>query len=175
MNYKEFIQTFVDDVKNSDLLSSASIFLFRKDGILLFHRVQAKQKISAGNITSVGALMSGVWQASQALIGLLPQASLSNQEFRLAFDTSETGFYLLPMKTKALGEVYLGAVYLGELNPALVKSKFRTFAGRLVEALSDDWGTLELEKTQKLQEEDKLLFQNITDKEIDKLFEGARI
>jgi hypothetical protein len=128
-------------------------------------------------VTSVGALMSGVWQASQALIKLLPDTKSNDLDFRLAFDTSETGFYLLPINTKALGEIYLGAVYLREINPAQVKSKFRIFSQKLEEALSYEWFEQE-EKNQSKGEqsdEEETLFRNITDKEIDRLFEGARI
>lgn len=174
MNYRDFVQTFINETQTDDLLSSVSIFLFRRDGILLFHKIQARQKINARNASSVGALMSGVWQASQALVNLIPESKSNQADFRLAFDTSETGFYLLPLHTKALGEIHLGAVYVKEVNPAQVKSKFRNFAQKLEQALS--FAPLEEPVSEDADTaNERYLFQNISDKEIDRLFEGARI
>src|SRR6476620_12571484 len=67
----------------------ARLFVTREDGITIYDSVQNQ------TTTSVSALVSGVWQASEALMGLV-HPNQDVMEFRLGFDTSSQGIYLFP-------------------------------------------------------------------------------
>ena len=67
----------------------ARLFVTREDGITIYDSVQNQ------TTTSVSALVSGVWQASEALMDLV-HPNQDVMEFRLGFDTSSQGIYLFP-------------------------------------------------------------------------------
>ena len=70
---------------------NARLFVTREDGITIYDSVQNN------TTTSVAALVSGVWQASEALMNLVhPQNEV--MDFRLGFDTSSQGIYLFPFE-----------------------------------------------------------------------------
>ncbi len=136
----------------------ARLFVTREDGITIYDSVQDK------TTTSVAALVSGVWQASEALMSLV---SGENQamEFRLGFDTSSQGIYLFPFSLDGK-RYFLGAIYSDCLNPGLLKRQ----VGLIKEEME-----ITLQKTMTLKtavssKRQGYLFQDITDLEMDRLF-----
>ena len=104
----------------------ARLFVTREDGITIYDSVQDT------TTTSVAALVSGVWQASEALMSLVHQEN-DVREFRLGFDTSSQGIYLFPFELSDK-RYFLGAIYKDCLNPghlkrqiALIKEELEKF------------------------------------------------
>ena len=84
MSVSERIRLVLDPKKGG---VEARLFVTREDGITVYDSIQDQ------TTTSVAALVSGVWQASEALMGLVRQ-NQKPMEFRLGFDTSSEGIYL---------------------------------------------------------------------------------
>lgn len=136
----------------------ARLFVTREDGITIYDSVQDK------TTTSVAALVSGVWQASEALMGLV-QPENDAMEFRLGFDTSAQGIYLFPF-TLASKRYFLGAIYQDCLNPGQLKRQIALIKEELDRLFQDE------PQPQKkiISSREGYLFQDITDQEIDRLF-----
>lgn len=138
---------------------AARLFVTREDGITIYDSVQNQ------TTTSVAALVSGVWQASEALMGLVHQ-NQDIMDFRLGFDTSAQGIYLFPFNMNGK-RFFLGAIYNDCLNPGLLK--------RQVSKIKDDLDRMiENEPVQKQKAvsvtREGYLFKDISDAEIDRLF-----
>ena len=82
---------------------NARLFVTREDGITIYDSIQNN------TTTSVAALVSGVWQASEALMGLVYKQS-DVMDFRLGFDTSAQGIFLFPFSLSGK-RYFLGAIY----------------------------------------------------------------
>jgi hypothetical protein len=159
--------TFIEQVKT--LLGPqreripARLFVTRDDGITVFDTVQD------ATTSSVAALVSGVWQASEAMMGMV-DASQDVMDFRLGFDTSSQGVLLFPFR--AHGKKYfLGAIYRECLNPGQLKRQ----VSQLKEHLSLELGEAQIEAPPKPARRDEVmrdefLFKDISDEEIDRLF-----
>src|SRR5690606_4796827 len=92
---------------------NARLFVSREDGITIYDSVQNQ------TTTSVSALVSGVWQASEALMGIAnPNSNV--MEFRFAFNTSSQGVFLFPL-TVGGKRYFLGALYQDCVNPGQLK------------------------------------------------------
>lgn len=134
------------------------LFVTREDGITIYDSVQDH------TTTSVAALVSGVWQASEALVNLVHKQE-EVMEFRFGFDTSSQGIYLFPF---GLGgkRYFLGAIYQDCLNPGQLK--------RQIALIKEEMDRLfELDPVpQKLVSSARqgYLFTDISDEEIDRLF-----
>jgi hypothetical protein len=137
----------------------ARLFVAREDGITIYDSVQNQ------TTASVSALVSGVWQASEALM-VLAQPNQNVLEFRLAFDTSSKGIYLFPISV-AGKRYFLGAIYQDCVNPGQLK--------RQVALVKD-----ELDRSFPIEPRaaapakglvrEGFLFKDISDEEIDRLF-----
>ncbi len=138
--------------------SGHSIFVCRNDGILLYSN---EKKISQNDQKSMGALVSGVWQAAEALSTFLP--NYKNEDvYRLGFDTSSQGIYVLPLNIKQ-STYYLGVIFYDEVNPGMIKSQIRNFGQKFINYIEN--------KTYHNNEvKEDFLFKDITDHEIDQLF-----
>jgi hypothetical protein len=136
----------------------ARLFVAREDGITIYDSIQNN------TTTSVSALVSGVWQASEALMNLIhPQNDVL--EFRLAFDTSSRGIYLFPFET-AGSKYFLGAIYNDCLNPGLLKRQISNIKNELHQYLESQ----PIVKKSVVSQRQGYLFQDISDEEIDRLF-----
>lgn len=140
----------------------ARLFVTRDDGITVYDSVQ--NKTSAG----VAALVSGVWQASEALMGLV-KPSYDGMEFRLGFDTSEEGVFLFPLKLNGK-KYFLGAIYQDCLNPGQLKRQISMLKNHLEQEFNME--PLPEAKTTSRQ---GYLFTDITDEEMDRLFSAGGI
>lgn len=134
---------------------NARLFVSRNDGITIYDSVQDETTSSAS------ALVSGVWQASEALMGLVGKIE-DLFEYRLGFDTSSEGIYLFSFEIA--GKTYCcGAIYKDCLNPGLLK--------RQIMLLKSDLEALKVpEEKKEHTKREGFLFSDITDEEMDNLF-----
>lgn len=137
----------------------ARLFVSRDDGITVYDSVNDK------TTTSVAALVSGLWQASEALMSLVHQGQ-DVMEFRLGFDTSEQGIFLLPFSLSNK-RYFLGAIYEGCINPGQLKRQVAMLKEEFDLSFKDE---IEPQVAKKVLSRDTYLFQDISDEEIDRLF-----
>lgn len=146
---------------------NARLFVTREDGITVYDSVQNQ------TTTSVAALVSGVWQASEALMGLVNQNN-NVMEFRLGFDTSSEGIYLFPFELEGK-RYFLGAIYQDCINPGQLKRK----VSMIKEEMDSLFAVIPTTTKTKIKNNktsvgrDGFLFNEISDEEIDRLF-GVR-
>lgn len=143
----------------------ARLFVTREDGITIYDSVQDQ------TTSSVSALVSGVWQASEALMGLA-HPSRDIMDFRLAFDTSSQGIYLFPF-SYAGKRYFMGAIYQDCLNPGMLKRQVAMIKEEM-ERLFEDVPVKKIE-TKKSMGREGFLFNEISDEEIDRLFSAGGI
>lgn len=150
---------FILDSKKS--IIDARLFVSRDDGITVYDSVQNH------TTTSVSALVSGVWQASEALMGLA-HPELDLLEFRLGFDTSSQGVYLFPLSILEK-KYFLGAIYQDCLNPGQLKRQIAMIKQEIDRIFSEEKIVTSSKQT-KSNNRQSFLFQEISDDEIDRLF-----
>lgn len=152
-NVTEKIKTVLDPKKDS---IKARLFVTREDGITIYDSVQNK------TTTSVAALVSGVWQASEALMSIV-NSSEDIMNFRFGFDTSSQGIFLLPFTFEG-NRYFLGAIYKDLLNPGQLKRQVSLIKEEMDILFEDQQGF------SARPERKGFLFQDITDEEMDRLF-----
>jgi hypothetical protein len=156
MNFSERIKHILDP-KRTGL--KARLFVCREDGISVYDFVSDSTR------AQVSALVSGMWQASEALVRLIDD-SQEAYDFRLGFDTSSSGVFLLPFN-HAGKKYFLGALYSESLNPGVLKHQVTQVREELISLL----GHSETKTDEApLAERNGYLFTDITDEEIDRLF-----
>lgn len=139
----------------------STLILARQDGVIVYEQ---DENLSVNKKQALGALMAGAWQAAEAMSDFFPTET--NSFFRLGFDTSDSGIYILPIETSE--EVfYVGLFYKNELNPAILKNKLRSLSQQILQELSIYFDARE--------NMNKPLFENITDAEIEKIFSVAGV
>lgn len=137
----------------------ARLFVSREDGITIYDSVQNQ------TTTSVSALVSGVWQASEALMGIVSPSS-SVMEFRFAFDTSSQGVYLFPLSI-AGKRYFLGALYQDSVNPGQLKRQVAMIKEEMDRLFQNEQVA---PKAKPSVSREGYLFKEITDEEMDRLF-----
>ena len=147
---------FVLDPKLTGI--KARLFVTREDGITIYDSVQNN------TTTSVAALVSGVWQASEALMNLVYKQN-EVMDFRLGFDTSSQGIYLFPFSL-AGKRYFLGAIYSDCLNPGQLKRQIAMIKEEMVRLFEAE----PLPQKPIMSTRSGYLFQDISDAEIDRLF-----
>jgi hypothetical protein len=157
-NLNSEMVAFLDEFLTGGALERYSIFACRQDGVIIYKKDGIGLSVSH---SSIGALLGGVWQAASTLASFLPQKN-TKEIFRLSFDTSATGIYIVPFQMKG-DDYYLGLLYSDELNPGFIKNRLRDLMMRLEEHLS-------LFEEEKKKQVDQNLFENITDDEIEAMF-----
>lgn len=159
MNVTERIKHVLEPKKSG---IKARLFVTREDGITIYDTVQNQ------TTTSVSALVSGVWQASEALMSLA-HPNQDVMEFRLGFDTSSQGIYLFPFNLHGK-RYFLGAIYHNCVNPGQLKRQVAMIKEEMDRLFHD----LPVEnKKVKTSGREGFLFQEITDDEIDRLFSAG--
>lgn len=147
------------DPKKSSI--KARLFVTREDGITVYDTIQDN------TTTSVAALVSGVWQASEALMGMV-RKDQEVMEFRLGFDTSSQGIYLFPFAL-AGKRYFLGAIYNDCLNPGQLKRNVALIKEEMDLLFKNEGEEVTPKKATSPQREG-FLFKDISDEEIDRLF-----
>lgn len=161
-NLNSEMNDYLDEYLSGGALDRFSVFVCRQDGVILYKRDGIGLSVSHA---SVGALLGGVWQAASTLASFLPENE-KKEIFRLSFDTSSTGVYILPFQMKK-DDYYLGLLYNDEMNPGFIKNRLRDLMMRLEEHLS--------EISEETKDPKDLLFENITDDEIEAMFASTGI
>ena len=142
-----------------DLVSRCSLYIVQEDGTLFFPKKPTPTALA------VGALVSGVWLASNELAKQINfQESLAS---RLSFDSSDSGIHILPLKTKSR-LYFMAVIYNKVVNPGLVKNQVRILRDGL--ARIDLFNERITEK-----KASSVLFENISDDEVNKLFSNIGI
>lgn len=162
----KYVEAFFKSCEIDSKINRLSFFMIRYDGVILYHNNTIE---NAHSKSSIGALLSGVWQASKALADFIP-AQKSDEGFRLSFDTSDQGVYIVPINND-FEELYLGLIYHDEVNPGLIKNKMREMAASFSEFLGQELNKKEtnLNRT-KSNDQSEFLFGEISDAEMDRLF-----
>jgi hypothetical protein len=137
---------------------NARLFVTREDGITIYDSVQNN------TTTSVAALVSGVWQASEALMNLVHNQN-EVMDFRLGFDTSSQGIYLFPFELSGK-RYFLGAIYNNCLNPGQLKRQISMIKVEMETIFMNE----PLPQKIIMSSRQGYLFQDISDVEIDRLF-----
>ncbi len=165
ISFQSIILKFFDNYNLESSLRKNGIYLCRNDGILLYSNGKTAPSLEDA---SIGALLGGVWQAAEALSAFIPTSNNSaDQIYRLSFDDSSQGIYILPIMHQTQ-KYYLSLSYAKELNPGLLKSNFRKLGDDLSDFLIKKENREKVES--KSNKKDTLLFNNITDEEMDSLF-----
>lgn len=162
MNLKQLISNFFEE--NDFGKISAHVSVVRNDGIVIYSNEE-----DALISNSMGALASGLWQAATSMINYVGE--VEDNEYRLAFDTSSSGVFVLPVELNE-ARCYLVAVYQDALNPAKLKQQLKNLMFLLEMYIRDE--TISVSRnTQEAKgnvERSGYLFKEISDEEIDRLF-----
>jgi hypothetical protein len=159
LNVSEQIRLVLDPKKPG---IKARLFVGREDGITVYDSIQDK------TTTSVAALVSGVWQASEALMSLT-QPSETLSDFRLGFDNSSQGIYLFPFTLQGK-RFFLGAIYRDCVNPGQLKRQIALIKEEMDRVFAEV--PMEAKKTHM---REGYLFKDISDEEMDRLFSAGGI
>lgn len=163
----QLIQSYFQKEFIDSRLKKYKLFVIRYDGVVLYLNNQDK------NNASIGALVGGVWQASKALVDFFPNKTVGSEVYRLSFDTSASGVYVLPLNIAEKEEnLFLGLIYSEELNPGLIKNILRELGLSLGKYLNREIEKSEVTKNNKSRTD--FLFGEISDSEMDHLFSQAK-
>lgn len=165
MNITALVKEFF--VENEFNLISDKVAVIRNDGTVLY-----SNSLNSLEASNIGALASGIWQAAQSLSSLVNK-DLPYEDYRLAFDTTSDGIYLLPA---ALGErtCYLCCIFKDQLNPGKLKQNMRNISF-LLEAYVREESLAFSQQEDSTAKSQGYLFENITDEEMNQLFGVAGI
>jgi len=159
-NISEFFNQNVVD----DRYGPLSVFITRPDGHIIFKRTSGAQKSDS----SIGALIAGLWQASQALSSIISKND-DSFSYRLSYDTSSNGVYVLPISHGQ--ELYcVGVVFNQVVNPGALKNYLRDLQARLQRYLESRPTIRDKAQVFSKEENEKFLFNDLTDAEVDQLF-----
>lgn len=125
---------------------------------------QMGQQRDSRELQSLGALLAGVWQASEALKDFMSDDD-SKEDLRLNFQNAHSGYLLLPPSDKN-PKIVFAFVFEKQTNPGKIKH----LAGKI----RDHFDDIEI-LNQESGKEEELLFKDITEDEVDKLFSFAGI
>jgi len=154
MNLNEIVKRFFEENDYNKIANK--IVVIRADGINIYSNLDNVLEAS-----SIGALVGGLWQAASSLSSMLKKSN-EFMEFRLGFDTTSDGVYVLPFEIMN-SPYYVCAIYSEASNPGKLKRNLRRLKENLEVYLSEF--SLDTEKNRK-----GYLFTEITDSEMDQLF-----
>ena len=171
MSFKERLDKLIDLYIDNSSLGKVDFFLFREDGIPIYSSKKSQAH-------SIGALVCGLWQASGALMENFQE--VSEDAFRLGFDSSDCGLYVLSFCTT--GKRYLvSAQFYKCLNPGLLKSKLRKLKEAIKKEVSVNLEEVNPEMvanknnaTKKRRVHGKL-FEEVSDEEVENLFHSLGV
>ena len=155
----EMLAKRIEDFLNAHWTEKGcGLFLTRPDGILL-----CSSNKGLADESAVGVLISGMWQAAETLSTLVGRKD--KHSFRLSFDTSADGIYILPIEVRN-SFYYLGLIFNEMVNPARLKAQGRKLAEMLTEFIGKQLFESHTEAC---------IFDDITDNEIDEIFSAVGI
>lgn len=159
MNVNSIVKQFF--VENDFHKLADKVAVVRNDGVVVYANTD-----NFNESHSIGALVGGLWQAAEALNSLVSNDT-DIFDFRLSFDTSAQGIYVLPFILNS-NTYYICAIYKDVNNPALLKNNLRNLKTTLSYYLDDIAVTPVVER-------DGYLFKDISDEEMNNLFNLKRI
>lgn len=159
MNVNSIVKQFF--VENDFHKLASKMAVVRNDGVIVYSNSD-----NFNESHSIGALVGGLWQAAEALNSLVTTQT-DIMDFRLSFDTSAQGIYVLPFVLNK-ATYYICAIYIDTSNPAVLKNNLRNLKDTLSFYLDEMIDT-------PVEQREEFLFKNITDEEMDKLFNLKRI
>jgi hypothetical protein len=158
LTFTEFVNAFLDEYLETGAMTNYSVFVCREDGHLVYNRDHMKMGVKH---SSIAALLGGVWQAASTLASFITKEEKQDL-FRLSFDTSSQGIYILPFEQN--NEKYsLCLLYKNEINPGFLKSRLRELLMRMT-------GEMKCLNLKELRSNKGFMFSDITDEEMDKVF-----
>ncbi|MBD64141.1 MAG: hypothetical protein CME62_02965 [Halobacteriovoraceae bacterium] len=159
MNLSEKLKSHI--LKTEVCQCCERLSIIRHDGICLFSNAEDNFESA-----SISALVSGLWQAAESLNGLAT-SDKSFSEYRLSFDTTNNGLYVLPLLLNQ-EDYYLCAIFNQVDNPAKLKRELRVLKQEL-----ENNNSIRTHSTQA--DRAGYLFKDITDEEINKIFEVSGV
>jgi len=135
----------------------AQVVLCKKDGSILFDSHYGKRD----HFLEVMALIVGSVSATEQIAKTMSVEK--NSDFMMSFANSSHGIFAMPTMSSDSIELYVILLFENELNPAQFKIKIRKICQYLLE-------NIRLKENKK-----NLLFENITDDEIERMFEGCKV
>lgn len=157
LNYTGLIERFFSTEGRLEALGDGFI-ITRTDGIPIYQWTLGQAQ---NDVNTFGALIGGIWNAAEGLSLFLPESK--DDIFRLSFDTSSKGIYILKARAFDM-DLYVGLLYTGALNPGKIKSQLRELVRKLEDFLSEN------RPVKKEKKETQGIFTDITDDEVDGLF-----
>ena len=151
-------ESFFDKYLSESNFGECSLFLCRKDGGVLYKHGPITDSIDPDSIC---VLMSGAWQAAEAVSIMASGEKKLEGFFRFSFDTSSNGVYILPLDINSK-KYYLGTIFYNQINPAILKNELKkllfSFQNEILSFDEEEAGN------------QSFLFGNITDKEMNDIF-----
>ena len=105
-------------------MENTALIVTRADGVPLY----SVNDYGPWDANSVGALVGGMWQAAETVIKFIPDAA--EDEFRLNFDSSSRGVYILKVDGD-FEPLFICLMYFDIVNPAKIKTKLKTVQSQL--------------------------------------------
>ena len=161
---KEINQKLLQDVINKNLnilkeFEDISLVMTRGDGVVLWADANVDKKNH-----SLGALITGLWSSAKALTDIFKAENINNN---LTYGGSSDGIHITPITLS--GKRYaFSVIYKNVANPSKLKLKFRLLKQTIEDSYEEKNQYHEIVDEGK--ERTKMLFNNITDEEIDNLF-----
>ncbi len=163
MNLQEKINYHFKSFPHRELFQEVSILILTKDGQVLGQLGKVKEGAQA---QSLGALMVGMWQASEAVAEMIKVKD--NKDTGLNYQDSSSGFFLL-QPTEKNPKIFWSFIFENQVNPGKIKNYARQ--------LRTHFNELEIlkETKSKATSKEEFLFENVTEEEVDNLFSFAGI
>lgn len=161
MSIESRLTDHFESFSGKEILEKTTVLALSRDGRVYG---QLGVKRSSQDIQSLGALLVGMWQASEAVKDFLNERQ--ENDLNLSFQSSQSGFLILKpgLNNK---EIFWGLLFEKEVNPGKVKLYFKK--------LRDHFDSIEVLPS-KMSEDEKngeYLFKDITEEEVDRLFSFA--
>ncbi|MCF8058133.1 MAG: hypothetical protein K9K67_02485 [Bacteriovoracaceae bacterium] len=161
MSILKKLENHFNNFNGKEVLKETTILALSHDGRVFGQLGKIK---SDKDIQSLGALLVGMWQASEAVGEFL--SGNDEKDLILSFQSSDKGFFLL-RPTEKNKEVFWGILFESEVNPGKIK-----LYAKKVREFFDKIKIIESKDMENIQDGD-FLFKNITEDEVDKLFSFA--
>lgn len=161
MTIEENLKNHFESFSGKAVLSNSTVLALSRDG-----RVYGQLGVqrSSKDIQSLGALLVGMWQASEAVKGFMNEER--TKDLNLSFQSSESGFFILK-PGNINKEIFWGLLFEKETNPGKIKLYFKK--------LRDHFENIEILPSRELgnEQDGDFLFKDVTEEEVDKLFSFA--
>ncbi len=161
---KEAMKNFLKEslIQGSNELAESALYLLRSDGIVLF------ENNGGAKTETIGALMSGIYQACSALGEILVAQSSGQKNFRFHYGDSEQGIMACHVghDSESFSEsFYLVCLYRSLANPGKLKHELFMLGERLCLYLQNQDSSVK-----DVSQDKTVLFQDISDAEVNQLF-----